>query len=170
MEKGVARGAGRKRGREMDEVIQRFNEQGVRYLLIGGQALRLAGMPRFSMDWDFFIPPRDEENIVKINKVLGEAIDIPVVPLGEQGESFVQTYQTQWGVLQFHLGVPGLADFDEAEKRSVTRETEAGVPVMCAREEDLLASKTAAGRAEDQADIEFLQRKETLRNRDLPDK
>ena len=24
----------------------------VRYLLMGGQAMRLAGMPRFSMDWD----------------------------------------------------------------------------------------------------------------------
>lgn len=144
----------------MDEVIQRFNEQGVRYLLIGGQALRLAGMPRFSMDWDFFIPPRDEENIVKINKVLGEAIDIPVVPLGEQGESFVQTYQTQWGVLQFHLGVPGLSSFDSAEGRAVMRKTETGVLAKCASPEDLLASKTAAGRAEDQADIEFLRRRQ----------
>lgn len=149
----------------MDKVIRRFNEKGVRYLLIGGQALRLMGMPRFSMDWDFFIPPRDEENIVKINKVLGDAIDIPVVPLGEQGENFVQTYQTRWGVLQFHLGVPGLADFGEAEKRSVTSETETGVPVRCACAEDILASKMAAGRAEDQVDIEFLQKKIQPRNR-----
>ena len=37
----------------MDEVIQRFREQGV----------RLAGMPRFSLDWDFLIPPRDAANL-----------------------------------------------------------------------------------------------------------
>ena len=43
----------------MDEVIARFNASAVRYLLIGGQAVRLEGMPRFSMDWDFYIPPRD---------------------------------------------------------------------------------------------------------------
>ena len=41
----------------MNELILAFNAAGVRYLLAGGQAMRLAGMPRFSMDWDFFIPP-----------------------------------------------------------------------------------------------------------------
>ena len=44
----------------MDELLARLNSGSVRYLLIGGQALRLLGLPRFSMDWDFFIPPRDE--------------------------------------------------------------------------------------------------------------
>lgn len=39
--------------REMNELILAFNTAGVRYLLIGGQAMRLAGMPRFSMDWVF---------------------------------------------------------------------------------------------------------------------
>ena len=33
----------------MDEVMRRLNENGVRYLLIGGQAMRLHGMPRFFM-------------------------------------------------------------------------------------------------------------------------
>jgi hypothetical protein len=37
----------------MNELILGFNAAGIRYLLIGGQAMRLAGMPRFSMDWDF---------------------------------------------------------------------------------------------------------------------
>ena len=39
----------------MEEVIQRFNQSAVRYLLIGGQAVRLEGLPRFSMDWDLYI-------------------------------------------------------------------------------------------------------------------
>ena len=43
----------------MDELIRLFNQHQVRYLIIGGQAVRLEGMPRFSMDWDFFIPPKD---------------------------------------------------------------------------------------------------------------
>jgi hypothetical protein len=49
----------------MDELILLFNQHRVRYLLIGGQEVRLEGMPRFSMDWDFYIPPRDLENIQK---------------------------------------------------------------------------------------------------------
>lgn len=59
----------------MDEVIRRFNEQGVRYLLIGGQAVRLEGFPRFSMDWDFFVPCRDQGNLDRINRALGEELD-----------------------------------------------------------------------------------------------
>jgi len=52
----------------MDELILAFNAAGVRYLLVRGQAMRLTGMPRFSMDWDFFIPPHDENNFTKLNR------------------------------------------------------------------------------------------------------
>ena len=47
----------------MDEVIRRFNTEGIRYLVIGGQAVRLEGCPRFSMDWDVYIPSRDLANM-----------------------------------------------------------------------------------------------------------
>ena len=46
----------------MNELLNAFDAAAVRYLLLGGQAMRLTGMPRFSMDWDLFIPPRDEQN------------------------------------------------------------------------------------------------------------
>jgi hypothetical protein len=36
----------------MNELLRAFNSAGIRYLLIGGQAMRLIGMSRFSMDWD----------------------------------------------------------------------------------------------------------------------
>ena len=67
----------------MDEVIRRFNKQGVRYLVIGGQAVRLEGFPRFSMDWDLYIPSQDTANMELISKVLGDEIDVPLVPMGE---------------------------------------------------------------------------------------
>jgi hypothetical protein len=96
----------------MDEVIRRFNEQGVRYLVIGGQAVRLEGCPRFSMDWDLYIPNRDTANIERINRVLSDELDLPMVPLGPRGENFVQTYQTRRGILQFHLTGPGLPNME----------------------------------------------------------
>ena len=34
----------------MNDLFSAFNEVGIRYLLAGGQAMRLYGMPRFSMD------------------------------------------------------------------------------------------------------------------------
>ena len=143
----------------MDEVIRLFNANSVRYLLIGGQAVRLEGLPRFSMDWDFYVPARDLKNVEKINRLLAEDLDLPLLPLGDHGENFVQTYQTRWGILQFHLGGAGLPDFDEAESRAVTHATEAGVPIRCLNGKDLLVSKERAGRPQDQGDVEFLRRK-----------
>jgi len=143
----------------VDKVIDRFNKNGIRYLLIGGQAVRLEGMPRFSMDWDLYIPPRDEVNIKKINSLLKDELDAPLLPLGKKGENFVQTYQTSQGILQFHLGGPGLPDFDVAESRSVTHRTETGTAVKCLCGKDLLASKRKSDRPEDQADILFLEKK-----------
>lgn len=58
----------------MDELLNKLNQAQVRYLLAGGQAMRLAGMLRFSMDWDSFIPARDEENIARLNEVLADAL------------------------------------------------------------------------------------------------
>ena len=61
----------------MDELLKRLNQAGVRYLLAGGQAMRLAGMPRFTMDWDFFIPPRDADNLACLNALLADELDCP---------------------------------------------------------------------------------------------
>jgi len=140
----------------MDELLRQFNDLGIRYLLIGGQAMRLIGMPRYSMDWDFFIAPRDERNFIRLNDLLGNELGEPLLPLGPRGENFLQTFQTRWGVLQFHLGVPGLPRFDEAEAAAVTHRTEAGTPVKCLSGPHLLAAKQAAARPQDQADIQFL--------------
>ena len=140
----------------MNELLQQLNQANVRYLLIGGQAMRLAGMPRYSMDWDFFIPPHDLENLARLNRLLEAELDMPLVPLGPAGENFIQTYQTRWGVVQFHLGVPGVPAFEEAERAMVIRHTEEGLPVRCLSGMHLLAAKRAANRPQDQADIEFL--------------
>jgi len=140
----------------MNELLQTLNQAGIRYLLIGGQAMRLTGMPRYSMDWDFFIPPRDLENMARLNRLLEAELDLPLVPIGPAGENFIQTYQTRWGVVQFHLGVPGVPAFDEAERVMVIRRTEDGLPVRCLSGVHLLAAKQAANRPQDQADIEFL--------------
>ena len=140
----------------MNELILAFNAAGIRYLLVGGQAMRLTGMPRFSMDWDFFIPPRDGKNFARLNEILKDELDVPLVPLGPRGENFIQTYQTSRGILQFHLGLPGVPRFDEAEKAAAIRNSEQGTPVNCLSGIHLLAAKRAADRPQDQADIAFL--------------
>lgn len=108
------------------------------------------------MDWDFLIPPRDEANFARLNQLLEADLDAPIEPLGPNGENFIQTYQTQWGIIQFHLDLPGIPRFDAAEQAAVIRRTEQGIPVRCLSGSHLLAAKQAANRPEDQADIAFL--------------
>ena len=146
----------------MDELLRLLEAAPVRYVLAGGQAMRLWGMPRFSMDWDLFIPPRDDNNFARLNSLLAGELDLPLIPLGLQGENFVQTYQTRWGVLQFHLGLPGLRSFEEAESQAVIRHDEHGTPVRCLSGPHLLASKRAANRPQDQPDIEYLEELQRL--------
>jgi hypothetical protein len=162
METFRAAATGASVARKMNELILAFNTAGIRYLLVGGQAMRLTGMPRFSMDWDFFIPPRDEKNFTKLNEILQDEIDVPLVALGSRGENFIQTYQTRWGILQFHLGLPGVPRFDDAEKAAVIRPSEQGTPVNCLSGIHLLAAKRAADRPQDQADISFLEELQRL--------
>jgi hypothetical protein len=147
----------------MDEVIDLFNRSNVRYLLIGGQAVRLEGFPRFSMDWDFFIPAKDAENVSLINSLIGDELDIPLVTVGDHGENLIQTYSTCWGVLQFHLAVAGLPKYDEVEPRSVINKNENGTLVKCINLDDLLRAKEAVARGKDEDDIKFLQAKKEAR-------
>jgi hypothetical protein len=146
----------------MNDLILALNAAGIRYLLVGGQAMRLAGMPRFSMDWDFFIPPHDPENFSRLNELLKDELDLPLLPLGARGENFIQTYQTRWGVLQFHLGLPGVPRFEAAEAVAVIRPSETGAAVKCLSGRHLLAAKRAANRPQDQADIAFLEELQRL--------
>ena len=103
----------------MEDLIDQFNKSGVRYLLIGGQAMRLVGMPRFSMDWDFFVPAHDLANFEKLNNLLSDELREDIIPLSPTGEGFIQTFQTQNGIIQFHLLLPGIKSFDEAEKKGL---------------------------------------------------
>ncbi|MBI5582843.1 MAG: hypothetical protein HY892_03370 [Deltaproteobacteria bacterium] len=146
----------------MDQLVDLFNRNGVRYLVIGGQAVRLEGMPRFSMDWDIYIPPKDLDNLQKINRLLEGELDLPLLPMGEQGENFIQTYQTRWGIVQFHLAGPGLPKFDDAESRAVIHETENRTPVKCLSIDDLIESKRKTARPQDSEDVRFLEKKKEV--------
>jgi hypothetical protein len=144
----------------MNAVVAALAKAQARFVVIGGQAVRILGYPRATIDWDLFVPPRDDQNFKKIDAVLNETAtpgeyDLEIVPLGPNGENFIQTYQLQWCLLQFHLVVPGIKSFEEAEQHAV-EVTDGGVAFKRLSGGMLLKAKEAAGRAQDQEDIKFL--------------
>ena len=143
----------------MERLLKKLKDAQVRYVVIGGQAMLQEGMPRFTLDWDIFIPPRDADNFEKLNAALADELDMKVEPLDiRSGEGFVQTFQTRAGIIQFHLAPPGLPKFATVEERAVTRDYK-GVPVKYLCLDDLLSSKLAVARDKDADDILFLQMK-----------
>ena len=149
----------------MEELLKKLNAAEVHYVVIGGQAMLQEGMPRFTLDWDIFIPPSDSDNFAKLHAALAGELDMDVEPLDvKTGEGFVQTYQTSAGIVQFHLSPPGLSKFSEVEERAVTRDYK-GVPVKYLCLDDLLSSKLAVARDKDADDILFLQIKKQNRNK-----
>ena len=140
----------------METLLKRLNDAGVHYVVIGGQAMQQQGMPRFTLDWDIFVPPFDTENFARINRALADDLDMALEPLDvKTGEGFVQTFQTREGIVQFHLSPPGLPKFATVEARAITRDYH-GVPVKYLCLDDLLSSKQAVARAKDADDILFL--------------
>lgn len=148
----------------METLLKKLNDAAVRYVVIGGQAMLQEGMPRFTLDWDLFVPPRDLENFARINLALSDEFDVELEPLDLQtGDGFVQTFQTTRGIIQFHLSPPGLPRFDLVEQRAVIHDYH-GVPVKYLCLDDLLRSKLAVARDKDSDDILFLQTKKDMQD------
>ncbi len=149
----------------METLLKKLNDVSARYVVIGGQAMLQEGMPRFTLDWDLFVPPRDLENFARINLALSNELDVELEPLDLQtGEGFAQTFQTSSGIIQFHLSPPGLPKFDLVEQRAVIHDYR-GVPVKYLCLDDLLQSKLAVARDKDSDDILFLQTKMATQKR-----
>ena len=149
----------------METILKKLNDAAVRYIVIGGQAMLQQGMPRFTLDWDLFVPPRDLVNFSKINSALADELDVELEPLDLQtGDGFVQTFQTSCGIIQFHLSPPGLDRFELVEQRAVCCDYN-GVPVKYLSLDDLLKSKLAVARDKDADDILFLQTKMIFQKR-----
>lgn len=143
----------------------------VDYLVVGGLAMNLHGVPRLTMDVDLALV-RDPDNVrafVDCAATLGLTPSVPVAladladPQARAGwirdkhlvalplRAPAPEAPTPDVVLDHHL------DMTAAISRAVTREL-AGVRVRVAAIEDLIAMKRHAGRAQDLADVAHLER------------
>jgi hypothetical protein len=131
----------------MNELILAFNAAGVRYLLVGGQAMRLTGMPRFSMDWDFFIPPRDEENFARLNEILlQEELDVPLVSRSVRTVKISSRPIKPAGVsCNFILACPARRVLTRRKNRRSSVIQSRRTPVKCLSGIQMLAAKRVGG-------------------------
>jgi hypothetical protein len=157
--------AGARRPLRMGPVLDALVDNGVRFIIVGGQAGRAWGSPLITEDFDA-VYARDRANLERLATALRELdakLRVPGVDEGlpfqldattlERGFNF--TFQTSAGDVDL-LGLPaGIDGYDELEPNAVEMQLHGHVVAVCALE-DLIRMKIAAGRPKDREAVETL--------------
>lgn len=148
---------------EPRELLRRLTEAGVDFVVVGGIAVIAQGYGRSTRDLDIAFAD-DAANLEALGKILieigarlrGVDGDLPFTPDARTlGGIQLLTLETSLGWLDVHRRLPGIGTYEDLRRRA-ERATIAGVPVLVASIDDLLAMKEAAGRDQDRIDIAAL--------------
>ncbi len=140
---------------DFKELLSLFNEEHVRYLIVGAFALAYFGRPRYTKDLDIWVDPAGDNpaRVFRALATFGAPLgNVSVEDFGDEDTIF------QIGVEPLRIdilaGISGVA-FAGAWSRRVHAEY-AGVAVNIISRDDYVANKTASGRPHDLRDIETL--------------
>ena len=136
-------------------LLKIFNDNKVKYLVIGGYAVIQYAEPRFTKDLDLWIST-DVDNAQAVYNSLQE-FGAPLVGLTE-ADFAEEGYFYQMGVppvrIDILMGIPGL-QFAEAWQRRIEVKFD-DLPVVFISRQDLITSKRASGRLQDKIDADLL--------------
>jgi hypothetical protein len=140
---------------DFTDLLRLFNDNEIRYLVIGGYAVVQYAEPRYTKDLDLWIST-DTVNAKAIYKALRD-FGAPLAGLTED-DFAAEGYFYQMGIppvrVDILMGIPGL-DFNDAWQRRVVVDFD-GLPVLFISKQDLIQSKLASGRPQDLIDADLL--------------
>lgn len=163
------------------EILRALQRHGVRYVLIGAAAARIAGAPVVTEDIDV-TPARDPANLERLANALRE-LDARLRSSGEpMGVPFpadpallaateLLTLTTSVGDLDVCFTPAGTRGYDDLRREAsdVRLDDRLTVPVASLR--DVIRSKEAAGRDKDLAQLPILRRTlEQIRDQEPPER
>ncbi len=154
-----------------EDVLAALYDAGVRFVIVGGLAVILHGVPRTTSDLDL-VPDLDEENLGRLVEVMTRLGFRPRAPVAA-AELAVAERRREWSedknMLAFSFHRPGRPldevdvlfagplDFAALNEHAVEARAE-GLTLRIARPADLITMKQGTGRAQDVADIDALTR------------
>ena len=153
---------------DADTILRVLVEHGVEFVVVGGFAVALHGFPRATKDLDI-VPAQDAENHdrlyealpsldaqpVEIGDFRPEKLPVPFTreALAEGGNWALATKAGRLDLLQW---IPGVEGFEQLRASAVQADVPRVGALLFAGYEDLVAMKRAAGRAQDQRDLDEL--------------
>ena len=142
---------------DFKELLQVFNDQNVKYLIVGGYAAIHYSQPRYTKDLDLWIEPTmdNARRIAKAFHIFGLPIEgFTIEDMADTGfQFFVGCPPCAFDFLTAILGL----EFQPAWENRVASD-EDGVPVWYVGKEDLIIAKKAVSRDQDLTDIEEIRR------------
>jgi hypothetical protein len=155
-----------------ERILQVLSKHRVRYVLVGATAARLQGFPRVTADADIS-PARDADNLQRLSAALQELdarIFTESIPEGlpfscdatTLSRSDLWNLVTDAGRLDLVFKPAGTEGYEDLARSAIRYEV-FGVRVDAASLQDILRSKLAANRPQDQQDAAVL--KEMLKRR-----
>jgi hypothetical protein len=145
-------------------LVRALIDEGVDFVIVGGIAVVLQAMPRFTKDLDICYALA-QENLDALGRVLvalkarlrGVSEDVPFVPDGRMlRHTQIVCLTTPSGDIDLIVNPDGAPGYDALRRRADLMEL-AGRTVRVASIEDMLAMKRAAGRPQDLVDLESLE-------------
>jgi len=145
-----------------ERILRALAARDVRYVLVGATAARLQGFPRLTADADI-TPARDSENLDHLAAALrdlGARIYTESVPEGLPFSCDAATLSrarlwnlaTDAGRVDIIFEPSGTRGFEDLARSAVTFQV-FGIDVRAASLADILRSKEASGRPQDQQDV-----------------
>jgi hypothetical protein len=145
---------------DFKELLSIFNDQKVKYLIVGGYAVSLHAQPRATKDIDLLIQPAPANGkavYAALKKFGAPLAELTAADFIERDKFFrMGRAPVMVDILPEISGV----DFDRAWQRRVEAVIDpvSGLTASFISSEDLIASKLAAGRPQDIADVAALRK------------
>jgi hypothetical protein len=141
---------------DFKDLLSAFHAHNVKYLIVGGYAVSFHSQPRATKDMDLFIKadPTNAEAAYAALVAFGAPLaDISVDDLADPRQFF--RFGREPVAVDILPGIDGV-DFDGAWDRRVEGviDPQSGLTGFFVSRDDLIASKLAAGRLRDLADVE----------------
>ena len=140
-------------------IFKRFNDEGIRYLVVGGLAMNLLGVPRATYDIDILIDLEDD-NIQALMKLMKEWGFKPKVPvdvmdfadrskrdewIAKKNMKAFNLVNAKWALSEIDIIIDAPIAYVEARKRARKMSVH-GVAIPVISIDDLIKMKKAAGR------------------------
>jgi len=150
-------------------IFRSFNDAGIRYLVVGGLAVNMYGVPRMTYDVDVLLDLEDD-NVSRFVGLMQEWGFKPKVPVAitefaekEKREDWIKNKHMkafnlvnhEWAIKEIDVIIDSPVDYTQGVQHSRIMVLQ-GVPISIVSIDDLIKMKAITDRQQDIADIRYL--------------